>query len=137
MCCSFASHGPGGVEYDILYSRSLATSTMAQPVGSILGTNPTSRTYLRSWPIFCAFSALQFIVEIVLLRIYYFDSLQGAAIDAAGRIFKHVANESENLTTFRIQAVVRWAFFLLGTHGCIFKLASAIGIPWSKTWGFA
>lgn len=115
-------------------------SVMTQPVGSVLGTNPISRTYLRSSPIVCAFDTLHFTAEIIvnrIVRIDHCDSFRDAITEALESRFKHVLDESEGHSTFQTQTVVRWVLFVLGTHGCILKLARATGKPWTKTWGFA
>ena len=47
---------------------SLAISTLAQPVGSVLSSNLISKPYLRSSPIFCLIDTFVFVFDILRHR---------------------------------------------------------------------
>ena len=108
---------------------------MTQPVGSVLGISPISRTYPRSSPFFCAFDALAILVQIPLYRIFLRRTFRGAAKAAMEARFQDITDETESLEALKGLSVLRWMFFLVGPHGSMFKLAGSNGLPWTQLWG--
>ena len=116
----------------------LAISTMAQPVGSVLGSNPISKDlptqltnillyqYLRLFPRHYPLS----IVPHYLLP-------QSCEKSSREKSYRHTAETTETLQTVYRGAFLCWVFFVLGAHGCILKLSFARGIPWTQVWGFS
>lgn len=115
----------------------LATSTMAQPVGSVLGFDPMFKTYLRSSPIFCAIDTLVAVLEIFRHRMFYEDTFRTAVHRVVERRYQGISHGAESFATTKGGAVLRWVFFAIGTYNAILKLAGARGIPWTQTWAFA
>lgn len=107
---------------------------MTQPVGSVLGTHPISRTWLRSSPILCIVDGLAFILQIISHHFVdhlpwrrafrfatenRFEGVEGSeAIEESGRTF-----------------ALRWLLFLIGTHASFLKLVGAEGLPGTKMLG--
>lgn len=104
---------------------------MTQPVGSVFGTNPNCRTYLRSSPIICTADTVMFLVEVVVLKFSESANWRQAVTKVSETRFKS-APEGENQQIFRLQSYIRWLAFILGRGGSILKFAAAQGIPWSK-----
>lgn len=121
--------------YTILYTIiPLATAAMSQPIGSVLGTNPISRTWLRSSPLFCIVDCFAFTIQVLYNSFVSRSSLQGAFVFETEVRFKDV-DESERLVLLSRGFVTRWLFFLVGTHTSALKLVGAHGLPWTKATG--
>ena len=113
----------------------LATATMSQPVGSVLGTHPMSRTWLRSSPILCVVDVVAFIAEVMRYCLQGKIPLRDAFQFATEKRFKDVEDDGERLQYLRRSFALRWLFFLIGTHASMFKLVGARGLAWTKAIG--
>lgn len=121
--------------YTVLYTIvPLATAAISQPIGSVLGTNPSSRTWIRSSPLFCIIDCFAFTVQVLYNSFVSRSSLPVAFLFETEVRFKDV-DEAERLATLGRGFVMRWLFFLIGTHSSFLKLVGAHGLPWTKAIG--